>query len=1069
LRRATALWSCALWFAVVESAPAQSPPPPGKGVPDASKPDYSKDALVVEKLDTDVTFAADGTRVWEQSLVVRIQSDAGVRQFGVLRFPYSAADEKIDLVYVRVRKPDGRVIETPEASVQDIPSDVARSAPTYSDLREKQVPVKGLGAGDVLESRARSTRTKAEVPGHFWLAHNFIKDAIVLEETLRVDVPRDKYVNVKSPSLQPAVTEENGRKVYLWKTAQLEHPKPDDPKKEPAAAPPAVQLTTFKNWEEVGQWYRQLATPRAAVTDAIRTKASELTKGLATSLDKKKAIYNYVSTKFRYIAISFGSGRYQPHTADEVLANQYGDCKDKHTLLAALLKAEGVEAWPALIGAGTKLDADLPSPGQFNHVITVIPENKEFVWLDTTPEVAPYGMLESSLRDEQALVIPAAGAPALTTTPADLPFPAEERLDAKAALSADGTLTSHMEYTLRGDAEILFRSIFHQTAPAQWQEFVQRFSLGSGFMGTVSNVEVENLENTEAPFRFSYDYLRKEYADWANRRILPPIPLIGLPRDPDADPPAEPFNAGALGESVYKGTIRLPEGYTIELPEHANPQTDFVEYTATYAVKDGVLSTERRMVVKKSKAPPGAWPDYVKFGKAVLQDENQFLQLTAGSGAGPAVAVQGNAEAEELVRQGVAFLQGQALESARNAFAQAERLNPQQRNLWIGYGTLFGMEQKMDKAVEAYQKELRYHPENLGLYRIVASLQQQIKRPDDAMATLRALVKVSPGDLDGALELSNLLTAKKLYSEAVDVAQKALAATPDNVKLQRVLGEALLRAGRKDEGLAILRKMGEQGADSEMLNDVAYALADTAADAALARQYAEKAVSTIEEETAKWNLAGLRNEDLQRVTLLAAAWDTLGWAYFKLGELDKAYRYVNAAWMLSEDAACADHLGQIYDRQGKTQQAIHSYELALAGNEGLDETRARLRKLGGAQPQPSAARKDGLHAGVPKPPPPSGADELGRLRTTAVPALTQMNGSGEFFVLFSARKVEEVQFIDGVEDLAKATDALLKAHYGVPFPDDGPEKIVRRGILSCSAYTTPRCQFVFLPPNLTRK
>jgi len=129
----------ALCLASVESAPAQSPAATAKAVPQDSQPDYSKDALVIEKLNTDVIFAADGTLVWEQTLAVRVQSDAVLRRFGVLTFPYSQANERIDLVYVRVRKPDGRVVETPEASVQDIPSDVARSAPTYSDLREKQV------------------------------------------------------------------------------------------------------------------------------------------------------------------------------------------------------------------------------------------------------------------------------------------------------------------------------------------------------------------------------------------------------------------------------------------------------------------------------------------------------------------------------------------------------------------------------------------------------------------------------------------------------------------------------------------------------------------------------------------------------------------------------------------------------------------------------------------------------------------------------------------------------------------------------------------------------------------
>ena len=77
----------------------------------------------------------------------------------------------------------------------------------------------------------------------------------------------------------------------------------------------------------------------------IRAKAAELTKGKSYDLDKIQALYDYVATNFRYISLSFGVGRYQPHSAADVLHNQYGDCKDKHTLLASLL----VAASPATI------------------------------------------------------------------------------------------------------------------------------------------------------------------------------------------------------------------------------------------------------------------------------------------------------------------------------------------------------------------------------------------------------------------------------------------------------------------------------------------------------------------------------------------------------------------------------------------------------------------------------------------------------------------------------------------------------------------------------------------------
>ena len=104
--------------------------------------------------------------------------------------------------------------------------------------------------------------------------------------------------------------------------------------------------------------------PQIAVTPQIQAKAAELTKGLSTDEDKIRALYNYVSTQFHYVSLSFGNGRYQPHAAEDVLENEYGDCKDKHTLLAALLKAAGYDAWPALINSSRKIDPNRALAGQ---------------------------------------------------------------------------------------------------------------------------------------------------------------------------------------------------------------------------------------------------------------------------------------------------------------------------------------------------------------------------------------------------------------------------------------------------------------------------------------------------------------------------------------------------------------------------------------------------------------------------------------------------------------------------------------------------------------------------------
>lgn len=149
---------------------AQTPPPaPTEGV-------SSQEAAVIEKMSTKIVVENDGNFTREQTSRVRIQTDGGVKQWGLLSFPFESATQTVEIDHVRVRKLDGSSISTPPDNVQDLDAEITRSAPFYSDLREKHVAVKGLGKGDVLEYAAHRHTTKPLIPGQFWFHYNFQRD-----------------------------------------------------------------------------------------------------------------------------------------------------------------------------------------------------------------------------------------------------------------------------------------------------------------------------------------------------------------------------------------------------------------------------------------------------------------------------------------------------------------------------------------------------------------------------------------------------------------------------------------------------------------------------------------------------------------------------------------------------------------------------------------------------------------------------------------------------------------------------------------------------------------------------
>jgi len=1038
------------------AAPSTHSDIPAKPNPQTTASDYSKEAYVIDQYDTVMTLHPDGT--WQQvaTIAVQVKSQAGILQFGNLPIPYESRNQKVEFTYIRIRKPDGSVVETPSAYTQDMPAGVTLQAPMYSDLHIKQVPVTNLNPGDTLMYQYKIDQFQPEVPNQFWFALNFFKAGIVLEQHIEIRVPASKHVQVKSADLQPTIHRDGNVTVYDWKTSHL-HPEPTDRKSLALKVDekPSIQMTTFENWQQVGDWYRSLQSSQVVVTPAIQQKEQELTKGLTTDDAKQHAIYAYVATQFRYIGLSFGIGRYQPHSADEVLQNKFGDCKDKHTLFAALMKAAGYDISPALIGSATKLDETIPYPGQFDHVISVLRQGDKETWLDTTEEVAPYGMLASPLRDKMALVMPATGSPKLERTPVNPPFPEADNFTMKAVLGSDVVLTGQANLTTRGDMEYLLRAGFHVTPQADWTKLGQNVSYLLGFSGDVTNVQADNPDDTSKPFHISYDYKRKDYSGEDGKQITPPLPPATFTRSELDPPPKEPIVLGAPGIRDYRATVEMPRGDVVTVPADVHIVTSFAEYRESASVKDGILSAERMFTIKLAKLPADQWQGYIKFEKAVQARENLWIQITEGNGTLPATGTTDIPAARDLINQAYSALQARNTGEAQTDLDQALKLNPKQYGLWATYSVLYMNQRKPDEALDAYRKEIAIHPDNLWAYQFMSSAMMALHRPADTEQVLRSLLKVSPANIDGTLVLSRVLMQEKHYDEAIALLKPVAHAKDAKPNVQLTLGIDEMEAGQKQAGLADLQPIMRTSQDPEIINDAAYDLADHDADLPEATEFAAKALQQVEHATASIQLTTLGKQDLTNVNLLGAIWDTVGWIDFKQAKYTDAERYLRSAWLLSQNADIADHLRQTYEREGKLVEARHMQKLAAANRPTPPVKWSKIGIRISVTPTNRIVDRDKY------------VQEIQKLRTVEITGLPQKTAVAQFWLIFTPQGLEEVQMITGDATLNKAVDQMKRHKYPQTFPDPGPVKVVRRGILSCSQFD-PTCQLVLLQPQWTQ-
>ncbi|MFZ3379960.1 MAG: DUF3857 domain-containing protein, partial [Candidatus Acidiferrales bacterium] len=1020
--------------------------------------DYSQEPFVVERYYTTARFENDGTGERAVSARIRVQSDAGVQQLGELVFGYNSANEQMDVRTMRVRKADGSVVNAAPDAIKEMTAGVARDAPEYTDYKEKHITVPSLHAGDTIEYEIVTRIVKPLAPNQFWYEQNFLSSAIVLDERLEVNVPPGRaliidsqdYSNVSGQEIRKVklapngdgVDDDNspfskhdaaGRTIYRWQHSNLAHPADDDADKKPTAPrtkPPDVQFTSFKSWEEVAAWYAGLEQGRTDPTPEIRAKTQQLIQGRATELDKIQALYTYVAQNIRYVSLSFGLGRYQPHSAADVFKNQYGDCKDKHTLLAAMLAAAGIPSDAVLIPFKRALDISVPSPSQFDHMITAVPIGPDLIWMDSTAEVAPFRLLSAPLRDKSALLVQSDGVGKIVETPVDPPFLSTQLVEIDAQVSDLGKLTAKLRYFLRGDNEYALRVAFRRTPQTEWKELGQTIAALDGIKGEVTNVKPSDPTDTAKPFELELEFSQANYLDWSSKKSKVGVPLlaIGMPDAPQDS--TGPIHLGSPLDVTMNLKMTLPSNFIARAPVAVAVDRDYAEFKSSYHFADHVLTAERTLNFKMRELPASRLSDYLAFTRAVDADETQILVVENSTTGAPVIPT--TAGAAELLEAGVAALDSGNPREAIPLLDRANQLDPKSKQGWNDLGLAYLRLGEFSDAAAAFRKQVEVNPYDEHVYNYLGLTLQQQQKYDEAGVAFRKQLDINPLDPIAHAALGALFLEQHKYAEAVPELDKATVLAPENAELEVSLGQAFLNTGQKDKALEAFEKGIELKQTPVVWNNVAYNLAQHDIELDKAAQYAESAVSATAANLRNIELAHLSLDDLNQVSSIGVYWDTLGWIYFQKGELDKAERFVRASWLLNQHGEVGDHLAQIYEKRGEKEQAERAYAEAIAAAHSVPETRTRLVSLVG-----DTAKIDGLadHAKL----------SLTRIRTFPMGKLLSETAQADFFILLSPGaknpKVDAVKFVSGSQDLRPFAAQIHAIEFGAMFPDASPAKL----------------------------
>lgn len=335
--------------------------------------------------------------------MVRIDTQQGVDQYGQAKLYFDGKRATQTIVEAYTIRPNGEKVPVSPDRIKIRNDDADDLAPYFSDSMVTVIIFPQVEVGSKIYYKAVTKQNEPIIKGNFSTNIFFTPHRRYDDSRIRLTHPAEFAVYTNSRNIQGTRTVlPDGRISYDYKfTQDMAYP-PEPSRVELIDFAPGVQFSTYADYVALAKTFHNLMQPKTKVTPQIQQLADKLTADVKTPRQKAQRLYDWVSANIRYVGIDVGSSGFEPHSADEILANQYGDCKDHVVVLESLLLAAGIESTPALINMSDTYLLPKLAGTQFDHVITYIPSMD--LYLDSTAQFAQFGVIPQSEQGKPTLL-----------------------------------------------------------------------------------------------------------------------------------------------------------------------------------------------------------------------------------------------------------------------------------------------------------------------------------------------------------------------------------------------------------------------------------------------------------------------------------------------------------------------------------------------------------------------------------------------------------------------------------------------------------------------------------------